>query len=682
MEAAQIKEYPKLEAYLQKKDDPLATKIIETLFLCGQGDNFFSHLDQIPDAEKKLDDLIETLKPVESFYDVLGGIRAYHNEFQWLLDERKTKQKVSQFLLPVPTDITKQTLLVNRSIRKAVETMEHIAEMYPIGGAGDRFDLKDPSTGTPLPVAALTFRTHTLLEGLVRDLQGREYLCFKLRGICVVTPIAMMTSHEKNNHERIQAILEKANWFGRNKESFKLFIQPLVPVIAEDGSWIQSEPLKLVMKPGGHGVIWKIAHDTGVFEWFKQKNVTKSLIRQINNPIAGIDYGLLAFTGVGIENNKLFGFASCQRVINSAEGMNAVIENYYPSAKVYEYALSNIEYTNLEQEGIKDVPVRQGSRFSAYPCNTNILFADLATVEELCLKFPLPGMLINLKNSYQTLQSDGTYVEKRGGRMETTMQNISDNLIYSSSLPLDNHKRLHQYITYNERLKTISVTKHQCTKLGEIEHTPEGALRDFMLNFRDLLTQHCNFTLPPMETLEEYVKDGPSFYFDIHPAAGPLFSVIGQKIKNGTLNAGSELILEVAEVHIEQLELSGSLVVVAESPCGHFIDSQHLEYSHKGGKCSLVDVQVENKGIDRSATKQHWKGMPQRHEVCLIEIEGDGEFHAEGVTLKGDCKYKVPAGHRLEITQAGEKLTKIDHPTWWWDYKFLPDHSIKVSEGH
>jgi len=40
--------------------------------------------------------------------------------------------------------------------------------------------------------------------------------------------------------------------------------QPLVPVIdAEDGRWLLTKPLKLMMKPGGHGAIWKLMHDEG-----------------------------------------------------------------------------------------------------------------------------------------------------------------------------------------------------------------------------------------------------------------------------------------------------------------------------------------------------------------------------------------------------------------------------------
>jgi hypothetical protein len=38
----------------------------------------------------------------------------------------------------------------------------------------------------------------------------------------------------------------------------------MVPVIdAADGRWLLTAPGKVMMKPGGHGAIWKLMHDQG-----------------------------------------------------------------------------------------------------------------------------------------------------------------------------------------------------------------------------------------------------------------------------------------------------------------------------------------------------------------------------------------------------------------------------------
>lgn len=58
--------------------------------------------------------------------------------------------------------------------------------------------------------------------------------------------------------------------------------QPLVPVAAaEDGQWLIDGPLSPVCKPGGHGAIWKLASDKGVFQWFYSLERKGATVRQV-----------------------------------------------------------------------------------------------------------------------------------------------------------------------------------------------------------------------------------------------------------------------------------------------------------------------------------------------------------------------------------------------------------------
>lgn len=54
-------------------------------------------------------------------------------------------------------------------------------------------------------------------------------------------------------------------------------------VSAADGRWMVSQPLGLVLKPGGHGVIWKLASDEGVFAWFSGWERKAAIVRQIRS---------------------------------------------------------------------------------------------------------------------------------------------------------------------------------------------------------------------------------------------------------------------------------------------------------------------------------------------------------------------------------------------------------------
>ena len=52
-------------------------------------------------------------------------------------------------------------------------------------------------------------------------LQAREYLFFRLYGVQQVTPIVIMTSDAKGNHERVTEFMESCDWYGRGRKSFR-----------------------------------------------------------------------------------------------------------------------------------------------------------------------------------------------------------------------------------------------------------------------------------------------------------------------------------------------------------------------------------------------------------------------------------------------------------------------------
>ena len=229
-----------------------------------------------------------------------------------------------------------------RAAAAGILSMPFMAEVLPVGGAGDRLGLKDPATGEGLPAAVLPYAGRPMLELLVRDLQAREHLYWRLTGRQLTTPLAVMTSDAKGNHARITALLRRAGWFGRGAASFRLFRQPLVPVTSvEDGRWLLTAPLTAMMKPGGHGAIWKLMRDEGVFDWLAASGREAALVRQISNPMAGVDTTLLALAGTGYVGRRAFGFMSCERVVGAAEGMNVLQERrvWVPDGEVRRFVL-------------------------------------------------------------------------------------------------------------------------------------------------------------------------------------------------------------------------------------------------------------------------------------------------------------------------------------------------------
>ncbi len=669
---------PRLSSYVEARDRQ-EQLVMQAVVAAGQGEKIFSDF-----SEEKGVLLLKQLLSVEKFYASIGGIVGYQARMMELLEGKADPSAATTiYHSPEGIDISEEGESVRQAIIDGIRTIPQLAEIYPLGGAADRLRLYDEKTGAPLPAARLPFLGKTLLEGLIADLQSREYLHYKLFGSQVITPVAIMTSEEKNNDYHIREICEEMNWFGRGEESFRFFRQPMVPTINREGGWCLQGPHELLLKPGGHGVIWRLARDEGIFDWLFSLSRTKSIVRQVNNPVANTDYGLLAFSGIGCAQDKRFGFASCPRQVKASEGVNVLIET--SSDAGYRYTLTNIEYCDFKKFGIVDEPERPGSAYSKFPSNTNILFVDLKAVLQAVERCPIPGILINLKKLSYRL-NDGQKREEEVARLESTMQNIADFFDETFDHPLSRKERqgLKTYLTYNQRRKTISAAKREFSLGSSLLETPEGCFLDILRNNRDLLVDDCHLQVPLVSDPLHFFEKGPSFIFLYHPALGPLYSVIAQKIRGGRLHPGSELQLQIAEIDIENLDLKGSLLIQAESILGHTQEG-HLTYSEVCGRAVLKNVTIENKGIDPEMPNIYWRCEIARTEVCQIILRGMSEFYAENVTLRSDQFIEVPHGHRCWVREsAGEiELTfeKIEAPSWHWEYSVNAKNVIEIKKG-
>ncbi|SCA63195.1 Uncharacterized protein SCG7086_AL_00280 [Chlamydiales bacterium SCGC AG-110-P3] len=670
---------------------PECDVVLRSVIALGQADIVF----RIPEGADKFEllrQLLQELVLTERFYDTIGGLVGYYTQVLRILTAEDDQAVMTQYLRPEGIDITTNTESRRNAVVAAIHGMHQVAEIYPVGGAGDRLNLLDIDSGEQLPAARLIYDGRTLFENLVTDLQAREYLRYRLTGRQVTTPVAVMTSKEKNNHSHITEICKEAGWFGRGKESFRFFEQPLVPVLTEAGDFSMKAPLQMNVKPGGHGVIWKLAVDSGVFEWLADRGCTKAVVKQVNNPMADTDAGMLGFIGTGLSNDHRFGFASCDRIVDAAEGMNVLIEQSVGES--IDYCLTNVEYTEFSQRGIEDVPVQPGSRFSAFPCNTNILWIDLPVVAATAKQHPIPGMLLNMKTLMPSMDSTGCIHDVHSGRLESTMQNIADHLVdrFDVKLPEGQHGSLRTFLTYNTRRKTMSATKSLHHAGEPLVGTIEGCYYDHLHNMYELVTQHCRISTPGIPSEQEYCSQGPSWMFSFHPALGPLYSVIGDKIRGGVIHEGAELRLDIAEVDIADIDLAGSLIVEADCVMGKVDTDGLLHYSDQIGRVCLKNVVVSNAGVDvEEMTQRSGNGVAPpyatghlaRREVMHVLIHGNGEFVAEGVTFCGGYSIEVPAGVRMTVRQEGEIVVfdeeKIHNPSWNWHYEESKDGELTLT---
>lgn len=623
--------HPKLNSLQLSKEAKL---VLHETIAIGQAERLFGDESD----PQKIHDLLETLILIDHFYREIGGIIGYQEKILDLIQGAKVEPpSQAGYHSPAFLDIAEETPSVQEAIVWGIEAMPEMAEIYPLGGAADRLHLVDGATGVELPAAKLPFAGKTLFEHLVRDLEARERLYFLKYGVQLTTPIAIMTSHDKKNHSHVLQICESLQYFGRPKDSIRFFTQPLVPAVNEKGDWCLSGPLKPLLKPGGHGAIWKLARDGGIFDWLEKVGRKKALIRQINNPIAGLDYGLLAFTGIGCKKEMIFGFASCPRLLKAAEGVNVLIE------KGEHVVLTNIEYCDFAKFGVEDLPLKEGEPYSRFSSNTNILFADLKALSAAVDACPFPGLLINLKKASYVTES-GERREESMARLESTMQNIADVFVEKRGSALKTERT---FVTYNRRHKTISTAKKAFVPGKPAQETPENCFYDLLTAHRELLVE-CGFALPSKRSLEEYLQKGPEFLFLYHPALGPLYSMIRKKMVGGQLAVGSELLLEIADYRAKNLQIQGSLQIIAEQPTGHFEGGVH-RFSDRVGSCILENVTIENRGVDWSCSQPFWKMDLQRIESVRIVLKGQSQFIARNIHLKGSHTFIVEDGKIVQI---------------------------------
>ena len=303
------------------------------------------------------------------------------------------------------------------------------------------------------------------------------------------------------------------------------------------------------MRPGGHGVIWKLMWDEGVFEWLKKRNRRAAIVRQVSNPMASTDATLFGLSGMGLSQNKAMGFASCERVVGASEGMNVVqhqrlAENGTLTSRasgphptdlsvasgtgvVHAYGITNIEYTEFERVGLTDVAVHHNSSTSCFPANTNILYVALDTakkaieesiqvdgfgaclpglflnmrfltvdIEQMCMA----GLIFNTKKrvSYRD-EMTGETKECLAGRMECMMQNLADSLVDRVHSKIDSESMtadsLSTFMVSNTRRKVTSSAKKKYKPGGSIRQTPEGSFWDLLHNAQDILHQ-CGMHVP------------------------------------------------------------------------------------------------------------------------------------------------------------------------------------------
>jgi len=144
-------------------------------------------------------------------------------------------------------------------------------------------------------------------------------------------------------------------------------------------------------------------------------------------------------------------------------------------------------------------------------------------------------------------------------------------------------------------------------------------------------------------------------------------------LRGGSLSVGSELILEIAELDVENLLLNGSLQILAAQPLGAIDEEGILQYSHRVGRAILQNVTVENAGVDWTRGTPYWKMNLQHKETVIVELKGWSEFDARDVHLEGSHHFIVEEGVKMTVRQGEDGIVVTKTPIskeWLWNYSW------------
>jgi hypothetical protein len=629
--------HPALFSYLENLNDKNAY-LLSSLIALNQGELFFKNYPHIPSFDQSIQKLLSLLDDVENFYSSIGGVLGYHKTFLHLL-KNEGLQKAS-IHKPHFIDCQTRSNLVDACIDTGLENLDKTAFIFPIGGSSDRFNLQDPKTKENLPLAFYNFAGKNLLEHLVEQTQALESLYFQTYQKSISCPIVLMTSEAKGNREKIEHFLKEKNYFGRKKESFCVCHQISVPMISEKGTWILEGPLSVSVKPGGHGALWKTMLDQNAFDFLFSQNCKHGIVRQINNPIAGLDYGLLSLLGYGIKHEKKFGFSTCNRPVGSASGM-LVLKEIKKSQGMKGFFYSNIEYSDFQKWYIEDKPLEKGGKDSEYPANTNTLFIDLKEIYSLVQKDPLPGIILNIKSSIPGINAEGEKIIERAGRIELCMQNIADDLITYLDKTSPTEEQLKSFLIYQNNQKALSPIKKPYTPEKSWEETQVKCFYDLMALYAHIL-QKSHVEISSIPSCEEWINNGPSYLIFLSPFLGPLFSLIEKKFYKGHYEKGFFLDVQIQNCQLFNLHLQGALVIQGTHPlsCG----------------CSLENVKIFNQGSSWNKNFAYIQKESTFKEALRIDLNQNSQFVAHDILIEGSHHFKVPANQRMTLKTVNNKL--------------------------
>lgn len=417
------------------------------------------------------------------------------------------------------------------------------------GGLGER--LGHPGIKVALPVELATGRS--FLELYIRHILAFERAADPDGSRNLRLPLAIMTSDD--THGPTAAFLERNRNFGMESAQILLVKQEKVPSLVDAQARFAlcaDDPFRIETKPHGHGDVHSLLHLSGLAARWKAEGRKWVVFFQDTNALSfrAIPAALGVSSREGLHMNSL---AVPRRAKEAAGG---IVEMRFPGGRVLTV---NVEYNQLDPllratvnpEG--DVPDASG--FSPYPCNINVLVFSLGPYEETLRRHG--GAVPEFVNPKYA--DAARTVFKKPTRLECMMQDYPRQLASCAGVGFT---RFDRWVSFS----AVKNSLEEAAAKARAGLPPEGAgsgEMDWYAAGRRFL-ELCGWRVergPEREFGGLLLSTGPVVSLD--PLLAPTLEALRRRLKGGRISGRSALVIEGAEVEVEDLDLDGALVIRA-----------------------------------------------------------------------------------------------------------------------
>jgi UDP-sugar pyrophosphorylase len=476
-----------------------------------------------------------------------GGLVGYIHNARKLLAESKEGANPFEGLTPEQpekVDLTSFSADFEKYEALGAERYDKVGVVLVAGGLGERLGYN----GIKLDIAVEVLECTSYLKHYADNLLALQARSESKRPV----PFVIMVSQD-TGPKTIES-LETNNYFGLQKDQVFILQQELVPAIADnDGALALNAKYELILKPHGHGDIHMLLHTSGVAAKLMAEGIEYLMFIQDTN---GPSFNTLpAAVGVSVENGYDFNSLAIRRKAGEAVGgLSKLVGNGK------EFTL-NVEYNQLDPllratinpEG--DVADETG--FSPFPGNCNTLLIKVDTYVRILEASQ--GIIAEFVNPKYTDETKSAF--KKPTRLETMMQDLPK--LFGEGEKVG--------VTIFDRMWSFSPNKNNVTDAAAkiASGGPADASATAENDFYAAGRARLEVAGMKVETAEEKMILGVPFTLGPKVILRPSFAMTlaegRSKVSGGSIAGEATLILDGADIALENVELSGKTGLVVKA---------------------------------------------------------------------------------------------------------------------